>query len=145
VKFWDASAIVPLLVAEESTRRLQALAAKDSAMLVWWGTTVECISALARLERDDALNARAMTLTLQRLRQLAGSWHEVDPSDEIRETAARFLRVHPLRAGDALQLAAAFAAAERRPASLEIVTLDDRLANAARKEGFAVLDSTEAE
>jgi uncharacterized protein len=145
VKFWDASAIVPLLVAEESTRRLQALAAKDAAMLVWWGSAVECISALARLERNSALNARAMTLALQRLRQLTAGWHEVDPSDEIRETAARFLRVHPLRAADALQLAAAFAAAERRPASLEIVTLDDRLANAARKEGFAVLDLTEAE
>jgi predicted nucleic acid-binding protein len=145
VKFWDASAIVPLLVAEKSTRRLQALAAKDAAMLVWWGSAVECISALARLERNSALNARAMTLALQRLRQLTAGWHEVDPSDEIRETAARFLRVHPLRAADALQLAAAFAAAERRPASLEIVTLDDRLANAARKEGFAVLDLTEAE
>jgi uncharacterized protein len=145
VKFWDASAIVPLLVAEESTGRLQALAAKDSAMLVWWGSSVECISALARLERDGALNPRSMTLALQRLRQLAAGWHEVDPSDEIRETAARFLRVHPLRAADALQLAAAFAAAERRPASLEIATLDDRLANAARKEGFMVLDSTEAE
>jgi predicted nucleic acid-binding protein len=145
VKFWDASAIVPLLVAEESTRRLQALAAKDAAMLVWWGSAIECISALARLERNSALNARAMTLALQRLGQLTAGWHEVDPSDEIRETAARFLRVHPLRAADALQLAAAFAAAERRPASLEIVTLDDRLANAARKEGFAVLDLTEAE
>ncbi len=145
MKFWDASAIVPLLVAEESTRRLQALAPKDSAMLVWWGSAVECISALARLERDGALNARAMTHALQRLRQLSAGWHEVDPSDEIRETAARFLRVHPLRAADALQLAAAFAAAERRPASLEIVTLDDCLANAARKEGFAVLNSTEAE
>jgi uncharacterized protein len=145
VKFWDASAIVPLLVAEESTRRLQALATKDSAMLVWWGSSVECISALARLERDGALNPPSMTLALRRLQQLAASWHEVDPSDEIRETAARFLRVHPLRAADALQLAAAFAAAERRPASLEIVTLDDRLANAARKEGFAVLDSAAAE
>jgi predicted nucleic acid-binding protein len=145
VKFWDALAIVPLLVAEESTRRLQALAAKDSAMLVWWGSAVECISALARLERDGALNARAIALALQRLRRLSAGWHEVDPSDEIRETAARFLRVHPLRAADALQLAAAFAAAERRPASLEIVTLDDRLANAARKEGFAVLDSAETE
>ena len=144
MKFWDASAIVPLLVAEESTRRLQALAAKDAAMLVWWGSAVECISALARLERNSALNARAMTLALQRLRQLTAGWHEVDPSDEIRETAARFLRVHPLRAADALQLAAAFAAAERRPASLEIVTLDDRLANAARKEGFAALNLTEA-
>ena len=145
MKFWDASAIVPLLVAEEITRRLQALAAKDSAMLVWWGSAVECVSALARLERNTALNARAMTLALQRLRQLTTGWHEVDPSDEIRETAARFLRVHPLRAADALQLAAAFAAAERRPASLEIVTLDGRLANAARKEGFAVIDLTNAE
>ena len=101
MKFWDASAIVRLLVAEESTRRLQALAAKDAAMLVWWGSAVECISALARLERNSALNARAMTLALQRLRQLTAGWHEVDPSDEIRETAARFLRVHPLRAADA--------------------------------------------
>lgn len=143
MKFWDASAIVPLLVAEESTRRLQALAAKDSAMLVWWGSAVECISALARLERDGALSSP--TLALQRLQQLSAGWHEIDPSDEIRETAARFLRVHPLRAADALQLAAAFAAAERRPASLEILTLDDRLANAARKEGFALLDVTEVE
>ena len=145
MKFWDASAIVPLLVNEETTRRLQAVAAKDSAMLVWWGSAVECISALARLERDDALDPPAMTLALQRLRQLSAGWHEIDPSDEIRETAARFLRVHPLRAADALQLAAAFAAAERRPASLEIVTLDDRLANVARKEGFALLDVTEVE
>ena len=72
MKFWDASAIVPLLVAEGSTRRLQALAAKDSAMLVWWGSAVECISALARLERDGALSARAMTLALQRLRAAFG-------------------------------------------------------------------------
>jgi hypothetical protein len=39
-----------------------------------------------------------------------------------------------------LQLAAAFIAAERRPPSLEVVTLDDRLADAARKEGFEVID-----
>ena len=84
-------------------------------------------------------------LALQRQQRLSASWHEIDPRDEIRETAARFLRVRPLRAADALQLAAAFAAAERRPASLEIVTLDDRLANAARKEGFALLDVTEVE
>jgi len=42
-------------------------------------------------------------------------------------------------------LAAAFAAAERRAASLEVVTLYDRLANAARKEGFVLLDVTEVE
>jgi predicted nucleic acid-binding protein len=140
VRFWDASALVPLLVAERATRRLQALAAKDSAMLVWWGSAVECVSAVARLERDGALRPQAITLALKRLGQLAAGWHEIDPSDPIRDAAVRFLRVHPLRAADALQLAAAFVVAERRPASLEMVTLDDRLGTAARKEGFGVLD-----
>jgi hypothetical protein len=50
------------------------------------------------------------------------------------------LRVHPLRAADALQLAAAYIAAERRPSSLELVILDDRLAAAARREGFVLLE-----
>jgi uncharacterized protein len=73
------------------------------------------------------------------LKRLAAGWHEVDPSDAIREAAARFLRVHPLRAAEALQLAAAFVAPESRPSSLEVVALDDRLAHAARKEGSVVV------
>lgn len=109
-------------------------------MLVWWGSEVECASALARLERDAALQPQAAVLAFNRLKQLAAGWHEVEPSDIIRETATRLLRVHPLRAADALQLAAAFIAAEQRPSSLEMITLDDRLANAAQKEGFAVVD-----
>jgi len=140
VKFWDTSAIVPLLVAEPASRRLQALAADDSAMLVWWSSEVECVSALARLERDGTLTAPAMTQALERLRRLAASWHEIDPGEAVREAATRLLRVHPLRAADALQLAAAYLASERRPGSLTVVTLDERLAVAARKEGFAVID-----
>jgi len=140
VKFWDASAIVPLLVAEPTTRPLQALAGRDPDMLVWWGSEVECVSALARLERDATLDAKAVSIAFERLKQLADGWHEVEPSDILRESAVRFLRVHPLRAADALQLAAAFMSAERRPASLQVVTLDERLADAARKEGFALVE-----
>jgi len=139
MKFWDASAIVPLLMSEPTTNTLQALAEKDPTMVVWWATEVECASAIARLEREDALDEAAAIQAFHRLRQLAPTWHEVDPSDPVREAAVRFLRVHPLRAADALQLAAAFIAAERRPSSLEVVTLDDRLAAAARKEGFALI------
>lgn len=139
MKFWDASAIVPLLVAEPTTQRVQALAKRDPDMLVWWGSEVECVSALARLERAAALDASGIALASNRLRQLADGWHEIEASDFVRESAIRFLRVHPLRAADALQLAAAFVAAERRPSSLDIVTLDDRLADAARKEGFVLV------
>ena len=138
MKFWDASAIVPLVVAEPSTAGMQASAAKRAGMLVWWASQVECASALARLERDGDLGEAGATAAFDRLKQIAAGWHEVEAGDAIRETAIRFLRVHPLRAADALQLAAAFIAAGRDPSSLEIVTLDDRLAAAARKEGFVV-------
>jgi predicted nucleic acid-binding protein len=141
MRFWDASAIVPLLVSETSSRSLQALAKQDSTMLVWWGSEVECASALARIERDGALEPRDAARVFERLRQLSGGWQEIEPSDVIRQAAIRFLRVHPLRAADALQLAAAYAAAEQRPASLDMVILDERLAIAARKEGFVVLDA----
>ena len=139
MKFWDASAIVPLLMKEDATVRLQKLALADAAMLVWWGTEVECASAISRLEREGALDETAAIEAFDRLRRLSGAWHEVEPGDPVREAAVRFLRVHPLRAADALQLAAAFIAAERRPPSLEVVTLDDRLAAAARKEGFVLM------
>ena len=139
MKFWDASAIVPLLMAETSTKAMQAIVGKDQAMLVWWATEVECASAITRLERDGALDDVASAQAFDRLQQLANGWHEVDAGDAVREAAIRFLRVHPLRAADALQLAAAFIAAERRPSTLEVVTLDDRLATAARKEGFPVI------
>lgn len=138
--FWDASAIVPLLVADPTSPQMQALAERDPDMFVWWGTAVECISALARLERRDTLDATAMALASDRLKQLGACWHEIEPVEILRESAIRCLRVHPLRATDALQLAAAFIAAERRPASLQFLTLDDRLADAARKEGFTLVN-----
>lgn len=140
MKFWDASAVVPLLIAEATTDHLHEMATSDPTMLVWWSTEVECASAIARLEREGALNHPGSNEAFQRLKQLAAAWHEVDPSDGVREAAVRFLRVHALRAADALQLAAAFVAADRSPSSLEVITLDDRLAIAARKEGFAVVD-----
>ena len=140
MRFWDASAIVPLVMAEPTTGALQKLAAADPAMLVWWATTVECTSAIARLERDGGLDPPAAHAAFDRLKRLADGWHEVDATDAVREAALRLLRVHPLRAADALQLAAAFVAAERRPSSLELITLDERLAAAARKEGFAVIE-----
>jgi predicted nucleic acid-binding protein len=138
VKFWDSSAVVPLLVGETSTEAMQAIAAEDPAMLVWWATEVECLSAIARLERDEDLDGDATEAAVARLDALAESWNEVLPGDNARRTARRLLRVHRLRAGDALQLAAAVVAAEGQPPSLEVVTLHDRLVQAARREGFRV-------
>lgn len=139
MRFWDASAIVPLLVQEPERARVLALLDEDPELLVWWGTPVECTSALARREREGALAAAGVTEASARLRRLAQAWQEVLAVDHVRATAQRLLRVHPLRAADALQLAAAVVASEHEPASLPFVCLDERLSEAAAREGFLVL------
>ncbi len=130
---------MPLLVEEAATGEMLALARADAEIVVWWGTLVECASAIARLERDDDLADASASAAFRRLDALAPSWTEILPSDALRELARRLLRVHSLRAADALQLAAATLAAERRPPALELVTLDERLASAAEREGFRVI------
>lgn len=140
MRFWDASAIVPLLVREASSDPLQALATRDPDILVWWSSRVECLSALTRRERAGLFPPRGLDAALRGLQQLAGHWEEIEPTEAVRDAAERFLRVHPLRVADALQLAAAYLASDRKPGTLDFLTLDERLASAAQKEGFAVIE-----
>ena len=73
------------------------------------------------------------------LRRFSSTWHEIAPSGQVREIAGRMLRVHALKAADALQLAAALIACEMQTESHTLVTGDERLARAARLEGFEVV------
>ena len=141
VKFWDASAIIPLLVDEPTREPMLKVLGEDPEILAWWGTAVEIASALARSEREKLLDAAEVEAALATARQLADSWHEIVPSTSVRRTAERLLRVHPLRAADSLQLAAALVAADHDPTTLDIICLDARLATAARREGFKVIEA----
>ena len=139
MRYWDSSALVPLLVGEAATPAVLAAFAVDPEVITWWASGVECLSALARLERKSNLPPSALDIAVLRLDSLAAAWQEVQPVAPVRRIAFRLLRVHSLRAGDALQLAAAIAAAEDAPASLPFLTLDERLALAAAREGFPVV------
>lgn len=141
MRFFDSSAIVPLLIDEPKTRAMQQLIAADAEMAVWWAAAVECVSAITRRDRSGLVSEAARTVGRARLQALAPSWREVEPSAAIRETAVRLLQTHDLRAADALQLAAAFAASEGRPPSLIFVALDSRLNEAAQREGFRLVES----
>lgn len=139
MRYWDSSAIIPLLVTEPGAASMRVEHARDIQMSTWWGTQIECVSALARLEREGSLSSPHLGAAFQRLDELASGWIEVQPSQRLRATAVRLLRMHALRAGDALQLAAATAAAEDYPRSLPFVTRDTRLALAADREGFVTI------
>lgn len=135
MRFWDTSALVPILVEEETTVGVRDLLRADPAIMISWTTRVECASALCREERAGVSIDEAW----QRLEVLAASWHVVEPTERLRQVAVRLLRVHPLRAADAFQLAAAIVASEGEPRTLPLVTLDDRLADAATREGFPIV------
>ena len=95
---------------------------------------------MARCEREKLLSADDVTAALSAASALGSSWHEIVPFDSIRLTAKRLLRTHSLRAADSLQLAAAIIASDHDRASLDIVCLDLRLTDAARREGFTVIE-----
>ncbi|MGH8133188.1 MAG: type II toxin-antitoxin system VapC family toxin [Steroidobacteraceae bacterium] len=139
MRFWDTSALLPLLVDEPAQERLLGLLEEDAQVLAWWGTSVEIASALARREREKLMSADQVNAALDAARHLADCWNEIVPSDAVRRTAERVLRVHPLRAADSVQLAAALVASGHDPASLPLVCLDERLTAAARREGFTVM------
>lgn len=139
MRFWDTSALVPLLVDEPSTAAVQQAYRDDSVVLVAWTTAVECASAIARAEHEAILDGGGASEAFARLDALMTVWREVEPSADLREVARRLLRAHVLRAADAIQLAAATLSAQHKPASMTFVTLDERLAGAARREGFALL------
>ncbi len=139
MRFWDSSALLPLLVIEPESERLAELMREDPAAAIWWATPVECASALARLEREGHLSAPGWDAAAARLRTARRQWTEVPPIERVRAQAVRLLRLHPLRTADALQLAAAVVLADFEPQTLPFVTLDERLATAAHREGFEVL------
>ena len=136
--FWDSSALVPLCVQQPSSPAADQLARKY-ATTVWWGTAVEVRSALERLLRAGALNAREYAFAEVRLEWLRTGWREVEPSAALRTQAERFLSAYPLRAADALQLAAAFTWAGGAPHPYSFLSGDAQLLQAARQVGFQIV------
>ena len=130
--------MVALLVEESTTNERRRLIQEDPVVVTWWGSWIECESALNRLRRDGHIESAGLEIAHRQLDRLRSSWLEVEPLERVRRRAVRLLRLHRLRAADALQLAAALTAASEDPSALELVCSDERLSQAARTEGFFV-------
>lgn len=136
MKFWDSSAIAPLLIAENDTALRESQLRADPNLLVWYGTHAEIESAICRRIREASLDIDQAAHARARLQLLALSWLEVQPTPLVRARAIRLLRVHPLRAADAFQLAAALTAFQETTTGNSFLSADLRLTHAASLEGF---------
>lgn len=138
MSFWDSSAVLPLFIQEPRSAAVRALFSPTNYQL-WWSTPLECESALCRRQREGSLSAREIHDARSELAALRAGAIEIVPSEEVRNLATEFLRRYPLRAADAAQLGAAAMFQQRTRGTMNFVCLDDRLRDAAQKEGFAVL------
>lgn len=139
MRFWDTSALIPLLVAERATARVEHWLRDDPDIVVWTLTRVELVSALARRRREEPSAGPRLAAARRDLLAAWPRWSEVTAVDVVRRHAERLVETHPIRAADALQIGAALVAADGDPDTLEVVTLDRRLAETAEREGFPVL------
>jgi len=139
VRFWDTSALVPLLLSERETVQAERWLREDAGVIVWTLTRVELLSALARRRRQEPAAARRLQAAKRELLVAWERWSEITAVDLVRRHAERIVETHPLRAADALQLGAALVAAEDNAAALDFVTMDRQQAVAAEREGFRVL------
>lgn len=144
--YWDASAIVPLVISEPSSNDVRSWLADDPSIVTWCWTRVELASAVERRVREGILTRRHRRAVLDRFQDLAERWDEVTDVLAVRAHALALLARHPLRAADAAQLASALLLVERRdPSSVTFACLDSRLAGAAELEGLRVLSLEEDE
>lgn len=136
--FWDTSAIVPLCCFQNASSKAKQLTQTFARQIVWWATAVEAISALQRLAREGHVSTQELAQAHARLAYLRSRWSEVQPSDILRKQAERLLRMHKLRAADALQLSAALTWCNSNPRDHTFVAGDLELLAAAQIEGFSI-------
>jgi predicted nucleic acid-binding protein len=139
LRYWDASALLPLVIAEEGTDRARSWLREDPSIVTWAWTRVELVTAVERRVRQGELSRDQRRAVLSRFDDLAGSWDEVVDLMAVRARAIALLARHELRAADAAQLGAALLTAEQDPSGLTFICLDARLTTAAEREGLRTL------
>jgi predicted nucleic acid-binding protein len=139
VRFWDSSAVVPLIVAQSASPLADGWLAQDPEVALWTMTPMELTSALRRLVREGSLGEKEAAVAESRADELVRASHVVINIETVKLQARRLLRLHTLRAADALQLAAALEWAGGRAMGRCLHTLDAQLARAAMREGFDVV------
>ncbi len=142
MRFWDSSALIPLVVGADGSSVMHALLAEDPDLIIWWGSGVEGASAVHRLRREGVLGPLETAQVQAGFASVLDAANVVEPTDAIVATSLRLLTAHPLRAADSLQLAAAFLWTQDHPAGRDFVCLDARLRVAAALEGFRILPGT---
>lgn len=133
--YWDASAVLSVLIADVHSAKATSAARSNDAHLLSTLAFAETFAVMARLERDGNL-PKALADAARDL-VVNGPWRRLalQPDWQAIETHAARL---PLRGADLWHLATADTLRRELP-DLKVITFDTRLAVASQAIGFDVI------
>ena len=137
VAFWDSSALIPLCVSQPQTATARLLY-ESYRIVTWRATQVEIMSGLTRLDRMGQITHDRFFIGKRIAQEIMRDWISVGSIESIAGNACLQLELYPLRAADALQLAAALEWCEGKPRGNVFLTFDRRLREAAGSAGFTL-------
>jgi len=152
--YFDSSVLVKAYVTEPGADSVRDVLRRTRAVeptarvIVSILAHTEVASVVSRREAAGELSRKQATLLMRRLKQdFLGDrrpYEIIGVTDGIASHAPVLTRTHRLRTNDAVQLATGLAARTATPDGIKFVfaTTDDALYEAARAEGFVMLDLT---
>ena len=132
ITYLDASSLVKYFIEEEGSADVRALV--ESALPTTSRlSAVEITSAICRRWREGQLSETARDQALERLEEVLAELYIIELTPEITESAQQLLQLHPLRAGDAIQLASYLAVKNRTGKTVLFSAFDHRLNETANR------------
>jgi len=137
--YWDTSALFAFVIAEKHSGQIRDQVAKQGVSATYTAiiTPLEFESAIQRRLSERTLNLREA----DRARLFGVDFRKrayLVPLDQnALDTALHLQKIYGLRPGDAIQLASARLGTDN-PSRVRFLCLDERLTEAAKREGFQV-------
>ena len=138
MRYFDASALVKRYVREKGSSKVQRLLAAEVSATSRL-SAVEIASAVARRVREGNLSGEDRNRILAAVDRDMTGVLVVEVTAAVLTSAQLLLQRHPLRTGDAIQLASCLHLQEHIEDDVTFVGFDDRLLAAARAERLKTL------
>jgi uncharacterized protein len=137
ILYLDTSALVKRYFLEEQSNELLSSWAQAELIVTSSVAYAETVASFFRKKRESALEEDIIQQVVDAFLLDWKSFFRVEVTDELNEIVLRIVKSYPLRGFDAIHLAAAVLIRRSLTDDFLFSCFDQRLAQAAREEGFA--------
>jgi predicted nucleic acid-binding protein len=137
--YWDSSALVASFISEQETNKVRSFSMNAGDLRSYTAiiTPLEIESAIQRRFKEQSITVKQIDEARLLTMEFRKKTYLVVADQNILDIALHIQKIYNLRVADALQLGSARAGTEN-PSKVYFLCLDEKLNEAAKREGFNV-------